>query len=577
MGKTGKITLGADPEFELIVDGHLSVADDLLENDIDLPWGVIGKDGAGDQLELRPKPAYSPSVLVKNVGRLLLSVPNGVGALPSTMGEEYPLGGHIHIGGVSKDELEGALEVVDDAFGHIFYHMNSEARLDSSYGQVGDWRPQPWGVEYRTPPASVWSHPEVALTFLRAIKWVAEKVLEGEDPFEHPAWPFVHAATEKAAEFVKAHEGRLHWGAWREYVGRTVLSSEEETLEVVVEAGPQVERDEAFVGDIVLMCRRLGIPRVKIIPLHQRRGEFASNVPGYGDIAEDFSPYKPLGSLALSWRLRNDPEFRRAEMPKLERAIAQLLEKPEVGDGGRLVRDAVPFTVVLPVDLLEEDLEENKGEVRWDPADSVECEACGLEMSQTEAHFNREGVPFCEERYHDRYETCGFCGREVEADNAYYDEHTGSAYCESCFWEHHTTCTSCDSTVSKEEAQYNEQGDPFCGECYLNTYTRCEECGREVTWEDAERHDDLYYCPSCYASLFVSCERCGAEVPQEEAHYYEETPYCEECFFLEHDFCANCGESVLKESAPMTEGQFYCESCHDWLFAQEGARVAVEA
>jgi formylmethanofuran dehydrogenase subunit E len=573
MGKA-RITLGSDPEFELVVDGSVVVADNLLENDIDLPWGVIGKDGAGDQLELRPKPAYSPSVLVKNVGRLLLSVPKGVGALPSTMGEEYPLGGHVHIGGVSKDELEEALEVVDDAFGHIFYHMNSEARLDSSYGRRGDWRDQPWGMEYRTPPANIWSHPGVALVFLRAIKWVAERALEGEDPFRHPAWAFVREAAEKAAEFVREHEGRLHWGAWKEYIERGALSREE-ALEVAVNAGSQVERDGAFVGDIALMCRRLGIPWVEILPLHRKRGDYASNVPGYGEVVEEFSPYKPLGRLALSWRFRNDSEFRRKELPRLEGALAQLLEKLEAGDGGRLVRGAVPFAVALPVDLLEEGEEV---EVAWKPgtgADSVECEACGLEMDPSEAHFNREGEAFCEECYDERYQLCEGCGREIEADSAEYDPHTGDAYCDRCYRERYAVCARCGESVLRDAARYDVRGRAYCEDCYAEVYASCEGCGEEVAREEAELHDDLPYCPSCYASFFVSCERCGAEVLNEEAYYLDDgIPLCEECFFLEHDLCANCGEVLLKEEAPRTEGSFYCETCYDHLFAREGVGAA---
>jgi formylmethanofuran dehydrogenase subunit E len=566
-----RITLGADPEFELLVGGNIVAAEDLLEEDLGLPWGVIGKDGSGDQLELRPRPSCAPSALVKNVGRLLLSVPRGVGGLPSTMGEEYPLGGHVHIGGLAEGEVEEVLEAVDEAFGRIFYGMNSKARLNSSYGQVGDWRAQPWGAEYRTPPANVWSHPGVALVFLRAIKWVAERVLEGEDPFRHPAWAFVRQAAEEAAEFVRAHNGRLHWGAWKEHIARGTPSGEG-ALEVVVNAGPQVERDEAFVGDIALMCRRLGIPWVEIIPLHRERGEFASNVPGYGQPVEGFAPYEPLGRLALSWRFRNDYEFRRKELPRLEEAIARLLERQERGDRGRLVREVVPFAVALPVDLLEEGEEVG---VAWDSGDSVECEGCGLVMERAEAHFNRSGEAFCEECYGERYEVCEGCGREIEAESAGYDPHTGDAYCERCYRERYVTCTSCDEAVLREVARRSLEGRPYCEDCYAEAYTSCEGCGEEVAREEAMLHDDLPYCPSCYGSLFVSCGRCGEEVLEEEAYRLDDgTPFCEECFFLEHDLCSNCGEVVLKEEAPRTEGAFYCEACYDHLFAREGVGAA---
>jgi hypothetical protein len=368
----------------------------------------------------------------------------------------------------------------------------------------------------------------VALVFLRGIKWVAEKVLEDEDPFRHPAWAFVREAAEGAAEFVRAHGGKLHWGAWKAYV-----EASQEALEVEVFLRPGTEHDGFFLQDLRAMCARLGIFRVEILPFHRDRGEYASNVLGYGEIPKGFFPYNFLRPLGLSWRFRNDPEFRREELPKLENVLARLLEEQERGDGGRLVREVVPFAVALPVDLLEEG---EAKEVAWEPG-SVECLACGLVMDRDEAHFNTEGEPFCEECYNERYEVCAGCGREIEADSAGHDPRTGDAYCDRCYRERYVSCVSCDGAVLREEARRNAEGRAYCEDCYVEAYTSCEECGREVAWEEAERHDDLYYCPSCYDELFISCERCGAEVSREEAFHLEDgTP-----------LCANCGEVVLKE------------------------------
>ena len=395
--------------------------------------------------------------------------------------------------------------------------------------------------------------------------------MDGEDPFRHPAWLFVREGAEAAAEFVREHGGRLHWGAWKEYIARSD-PRREEALEVAVVAGPQVERDEAFAGDIALMCRRLGIPWVEIIPLRRERGDYVSNVPGYGEVVGGFAPYKPLGRLALSWRFRNDPEFRREEMPRLERALARLLEKLEADDRGRLVKEAVPFAVALPVDLLEEG---EAKEVAWEVAGSVACEGCGIEIRRDEeACFNAEGEAFCEACYGERYDMCEGCGREVEVEGAEYDPHTGDAYCERCYRVRYTVCARCDESVLRDAARYDGRGRAYCEDCYAEAYTSCERCGEEVAWEEAELYNDLPYCPSCHESLFVSCERCGAEVLEEEAYRLDDgTPFCEECFFAEYDFCANCGEVLLKDEAPRTEGSFYCQACYDRL-VRERARVA---
>jgi hypothetical protein len=212
-----KITLGADPEFELVHRGWIASAERLLEGEIGLPWGFVGTDG--HLLELRPKPSANPETLIGNLGRLLLSVLGVAQGVPSTACKRHPIGGHVHIGGVPGEVREDLVSVIDGLLGDLFHSLSGETRLKAGYGKRKDWRPQPWGVEYRTPPASVWSHPAVALVFLRAIKWVAERFLAGEDLFEDPAWPAIRASAERAAEFVRRHEGRLHWGAWKAYVG----------------------------------------------------------------------------------------------------------------------------------------------------------------------------------------------------------------------------------------------------------------------------------------------------------------------------------------------------------------------
>jgi hypothetical protein len=65
--KKVKITLGADPEFELVHRGWTVSAERFFEGaEIDLAWGAIGRDG--DQLELRPGPSANPEVLPSALG-----------------------------------------------------------------------------------------------------------------------------------------------------------------------------------------------------------------------------------------------------------------------------------------------------------------------------------------------------------------------------------------------------------------------------------------------------------------------------------------------------------------------------
>ncbi len=439
------VTLGTDAEFELIVDGDVVPVEKLMSvSDVALPWGRIGQDGSGDPIELRPKPSPDPEALVRNVGKLLLSVPRTVGGVPSTACEVFPIGGHVHIGGVPGEVQEDLVSLIDGLLGGFFYSLSGETRLRAGYGKRGDWRRKAWGFEYRTPPASLWSHPGVALVFLRAIKWVAEKFLAGEDPFEDPAWAAVRAEAKRATDFVKAHRGRLHWGAWKAHVGEIALGE----AGVDVYTIPTVEADGGFFDDLRAMCARIGLPFVDVLPLHRKRGDYASNVPGYGELADDFEPYRPGGRLGLSWRFRNDPEFRRAEMPKLERAIARLLERVrdlEEADGGRLIKEVFVFDNLLCEGRCEEErpCEECGGGVaegaervgpryyRFRPAsDPVYCEGCGAEVNQERA-FYYDRNPYCEECFFVEHYFCFNCGIAVLRENGSVVD--GALYCRDCY------------------------------------------------------------------------------------------------------------------------------------------------
>jgi hypothetical protein len=258
MAKVQVVTLGADHEFELVVGGRVVSASGVLREDIRLPWGDIGVDGAGYPLELRPVPSESPKELVANVGRLLLAVPKLVGGYPSTICEAYAVGGHVHIGGLpdrSYDGLRGVADALDRALGDIFYNLSPSLRLRQGYGRRGDWREQRWGVEYRTPPASMWSHPKVALASLGAIRWVVQELLRGENPLRSPSLTKVRAAVKRAADFVKKYDGRLHWGAWKALLGEVNVAQQ---LGVKVELAGGLGHDAYFVDDMKAMCARQG-------------------------------------------------------------------------------------------------------------------------------------------------------------------------------------------------------------------------------------------------------------------------------------------------------------------------------
>ena len=97
---------------------------------------------------------------------------------------------------------------------------------------------------------------------------------------------------------------------------------------VHIAGGFETEWDQYFAKDMESLCERLGIKDLSIIPASKRRGEYASNVKGYGRMQWDLIPFdKHDLILVASWRLCCDREFRLAELPKLEAAMANVLQK----------------------------------------------------------------------------------------------------------------------------------------------------------------------------------------------------------------------------------------------------------
>ena len=467
-----RITFGADPEFELVKGRRIVRASGAVpRGEVRLPWGAIGVDGAGDPLELRPVPGTTPRELVDNVGRLLLAVPKVVGGVPSTMCEMYPIGGHLHIGFRNRrgvmNHAEEIVQAIDGELGEVFYSLNSRRRRESSYGRRGDWRSQEWGIEYRTPPAAIWSHPEAAMAFLEGVAHVVNTLVRhGEwDPEQDPLWARVKERVRKAAALVQKYEGRLHWGAWKKWVGDFHLTQESG---VEVEFTSSAEKDDHFLDDLRLMLIRLGLPRVSVLPLRKTRGDYASNVPGYGVLAEGVDEFIPNLTLALSWRFRNDPDFRRVELPKLEEAIARLLDG-DGDDGNRLIKEVIPLDGDWPDASPPEPIDEEE-----DDDEYTYCNECGARVHLDDAYYNRNDTPFCPDCYHELYTACDRCGRETpRIDALRYDDYS---YCVDCYSELFSYCEECGEDYPAEVVEVVEVIFPtgVRGEMSLCTYCREE-------------------------------------------------------------------------------------------------------
>jgi len=175
------LTLGGDPEFEVICDGEVVPADSLLIFRDGDTYDPIGTDGASHTAELRPDPAYSEEEYVENFLNLLEEVKEE-GVLLSVQGDTYALGGHIHVGSsnglvvqVLKDEVERFVQVLDDFVGRVLLPTSGRAR--GSYARLGAYELKPYGWEYRTPPASYYADLEMVRITFKLVKGLVETLL----------------------------------------------------------------------------------------------------------------------------------------------------------------------------------------------------------------------------------------------------------------------------------------------------------------------------------------------------------------------------------------------------------------
>jgi hypothetical protein len=162
------ITLGGDPEFEVVKDGRIVPADTVpifKEGLRPATESPIGLDGAPFIAELRPDYAYSEEEYVENFWTLVKRVQKE-GILLSVKGDEVPLGGHIHVGSsdrlvvrVLRYEDKKFVQVLDDFIGRVLLPTSGKAR--GEYKRLGAYRTKDYGWEYRTPPSSFYADPEM--------------------------------------------------------------------------------------------------------------------------------------------------------------------------------------------------------------------------------------------------------------------------------------------------------------------------------------------------------------------------------------------------------------------------------
>lgn len=160
-----KITIGADPEFELFKDGSFICAGDLFSGCG--PEYKVGLDGNNDVIELRPSPAKAGDVkgFIDEMTNLMTTVhktifnSNKGNITVSAKGNRAAIGGHWHIGVNNKvyQPSSKLVKLLDYFLGTPFWSTNGTAR--GSYKRIAWTRDQDWGFEYRSTPAACFADP----------------------------------------------------------------------------------------------------------------------------------------------------------------------------------------------------------------------------------------------------------------------------------------------------------------------------------------------------------------------------------------------------------------------------------
>jgi len=167
-----EITLGCDPEFEELETPFSYEPKIPSISGKNTDAGGIGLDGAGRQVELRPKPCKTPAEVVDRVKELIKEVRRPL----SVKGDKYALGGHIHFGGIPQDiYLKDVIKILDLFLGVYLLPLSGKAR--GSYKKLSSVELKDWGFEYRSLPSAFFINPEVAKVVFKIAKNVVEELL----------------------------------------------------------------------------------------------------------------------------------------------------------------------------------------------------------------------------------------------------------------------------------------------------------------------------------------------------------------------------------------------------------------
>lgn len=230
MRKEFNFTIGADPEFNLIMQGRrinarstllniLGKNKDFVQDREGMGYetgkeGNIGWDGHDSTGEIRPTPAKTADELVNNLGEIFNKF---TGACPlfdmSTLSYFGSVGGHIHFSVPEQYRTEQKIANLHKKMASLYLpvlmsenKLNLQIRTKGGYGKLGDFRSQSYdhrtsqinGYEFRSPSAEWLTTKKIALATLAYAGTIYNEVINHPDKIKKMSDIFFK--TEKQAE-----------------------------------------------------------------------------------------------------------------------------------------------------------------------------------------------------------------------------------------------------------------------------------------------------------------------------------------------------------------------------------------
>lgn len=165
---TNPVLLGTDPEFEQNRGARkYKPVRTSVKYSTKAP---IGRDGSGNQIELRPGIGQDENDITEKLRSLILRCPH-----MGVIGDKYPLGFHIHFGLNPKLRRSSNYEAISYAMDYFLGSLliNTSGYARSGYKMLTAYEGKSYGFEYRSLPSSILISPELTRIVFKVARNVA--------------------------------------------------------------------------------------------------------------------------------------------------------------------------------------------------------------------------------------------------------------------------------------------------------------------------------------------------------------------------------------------------------------------